>query len=102
MPGCVSNINVTLGDRYLSGKKNDLSSLGCDLNNWVDFKLTVEDKKCIIFINGETRIEESNAADLGNIVGFKFKFNGVGEVDMLRLVDLNGKVVFEDPFDLEL
>ena len=102
IPGCVSNINVTLGDRYLSGKKNDLSSLGCDLNNWVDFKLIVEDKKCVIFIDGETRIEESHAADLGEIVGFKFKFNRVGEVDMLRLIDLDGKVVFEDQFDLEL
>ena len=38
----------------------------------------------------------------GKIVGIKFKFNGVGEVDMVRLSDLNNSIVFEDSFNHNL
>jgi hypothetical protein len=99
MPGCVSNINLTLSDVYLSGKRNDLSSLGCDISDWINFKLKVENRKCEIFIENELRLTKTFTNNPGNIVGFKFKFNGVGKLDMVKLLDHNQTIVFEDTFD---
>ncbi len=98
-PGCVSNLFLTLGNSYYSGKEHDLSPLGCDLNDWVDFKLKVEDKRCEISINDSTVMTESYSMDLGRIVGFKFKFNGIGEVDNVKLSDLQNTIIYEESFD---
>lgn len=99
IPGCVSNLNLSLGDTYLQGKRYDLSPLGCNLSNWVEFKLEVREKKCEIYIDNELRMTKSFSADLGNVVGIKFKFNGIGEVDDVRLSNIDDKVIFEDNFN---
>ena len=98
-PGCVSNINLTLGDQYLQGKRIDLSALGCNLEEWVDLRLKVANRQCEIFINENLILSRSYDRDLGKIYGFKFKFNGVGKIDQLILQDLDNKVVFEQHFD---
>jgi hypothetical protein len=101
-PGCVSNINVTLGNLYLSGKQKDLSVLGCDLRNWTDFQLRVEDNNCQISINQDEKLNVSYEGDLGRIVGFKFKFNGIGEVDLVSLKNLDDVLIFNDSFNRNL
>ena len=98
MPGCVSNLNMTLGDLFYSGKEHDLSPLGRDLTDWINFKLKVEDKNCEISINDTTIMAVSYEMDLGPIVGFKFKFNGIGEVDNVVLKDNNSEVFFQEEF----
>ena len=98
-PGCVGNINLSLGDRYISGTVQDLSALGCDLNNWIDFRLRVSNKKCEIHIDNELVLEEEYTADLGKIAGFKFKFNGVGAVDYLSLKNEDGALIFQEDFE---
>lgn len=102
MRGCVSNINLALGDVYLSGKRHDLSSLGCNVTKWVNFKLKVEDKKCEISIENEVRLTKTFSSDIGKIVGFKFKFNGVGKVDHVKLQALDQSIIFEETFDQNL
>lgn len=102
MPGCVSNINVTLNDVYLSGKHHDLSALGCDITEWTNFNLKVENRKCEITIGDQLRLSHTFKNDPGKIVGFKFKFNGAGEVDMLKLSELDNSIIFEDSFDSNL
>ena len=102
MPGCVSNINVTLNDEYLSGKRHDLSAFGCDITKWTNFKIRVEKKKCEISIGNDVKLTKTFKSDPGKIVGFKFKFNGVGEVDIVRLSDLNNSIIFEESFNQDL
>ena len=102
LPGCVGNINLSLGDKYLQGKDHDLSGLGCELDDWVDFRLAVSNKKCEIMINEEIVLKDVYTADLGKIAGFKFKFNGVGSVDYLRLKSSSGTLLFEEDFELEI
>lgn len=99
MPGCVGNINVVLGNHYYSGKDHDLSWLGCDISNWTDFKLQVVNNICQISVNDELKFTDSLSVNLGKIVGMKFKFNGIGEVDMVKLSDLVNSIIFEDSFD---
>ena len=96
--GCVSEVFLTLGNLFLDGRKEDLSGLGCDLNEWINFNLLVEDKKCQISINDEVRLVKSFTNDIGEVVGLKFKFNGVGQVDCVRLIDHEKRVVFNEDF----
>jgi len=98
-PGCVGNINVSLGDKYIQGKRVDLSALGCDLSDWIDFRLKVEHKKCTIYIDNELKFSCGYSRDLGKIAGFKFKFNGVGEIDFVQLKNHNNNLLFEESFD---
>lgn len=98
MPGCVSNLNLTLGDKFYFGKEHDLSMLGCDLTEWVEFKLSVINKKCEISINDSTVLAADYQMDLGRIVGFKFKFNGEGEVDDIQLSDGLNTVFYHEEF----
>jgi len=99
IPGCVSNLFLTLGNSYFNGKEYDLSPLGCEIGDWVEFELVVSDKNCTILLNDETKLEELYSIDLGKIVGFKFKFNGVGEVDDVVLKDNSDTIVFSDSFE---
>lgn len=101
MPGCVSNLNLTLGDNFYYGKEHDLSALGCDLTDWVKFKLKVSDKKCEISINDSTVLVETYQMDLGQIVGFKFKFNGEGAVDDIQLSDSQNTIFYHEGFSSE-
>lgn len=101
-PGCVGNINATLNGVYLSGKRQDLSFLGCDITQWTNFRMKIENRNCKIFINDQQRLSHTFKNHPGKIVGIKFKFNGVGEVDMVRLRDLNNSIVFEDSFNQNL
>lgn len=101
-PGCVGNINLSLGNKYLQGKRFDLSALGCDLNEWIEFKLKVEDKKCGIYINNELKFSCEYSKNLGKIAGFKFKFNGVGQVDFIKLKNNVDSLVFEESFENNL
>jgi len=98
MPGCVSNLYLTLGDNFYDGKKHDLSSLGCDLSQWIDFKLKVSGKKCEISIDDSVVMEDSYKMDLGRVVGIKFKFNGAGQVDDILLRNQDQSIAFEDDF----
>lgn len=100
--GCVGNINLSLGDKYIQGKRNDLSGFGCHLTDWIDFKLKVVNKKCELYINDELIYKNEYTVDLGNIAGFKFKFNGVGSVDYVRLKNHENSMVFEDGFEESL
>lgn len=100
--GCVGNINLTLGDMYLQGNRHDLSGFGCNLDDWVDFRLAVVDKNCQIFINDELKFTKAFSADLGEIAGFKFKFNGKGEIDFVRVLDQQGELWFEEAFEQDL
>ena len=100
MPGCVSNLNLTLGDNFYYGKEFDLSMLGCDITQWVHVSFSVEEKNCTMMINGTSVMEESYNIDLGKVVGFKFKFNGVGEVDDILLKNNLDTQIFQDSFKI--
>jgi hypothetical protein len=91
IPGCVSEIGIMMNDVYLSGKENDLSGFGVDLSNFTDIAVEVKNKNVKISIKEETVFTGYYNASLGNIVGFRYRFLGAGEVASLRLLDANKK-----------
>lgn len=91
IPGCISEIGLMLSEKYLDGKKNDLSAFGVDLSNTKNIKIKVENKELQVHINGKQLYIDSYAESIGKVVGIRFKFYGVGEVKNVVLKDLKGK-----------
>ncbi|MDO1445308.1 hypothetical protein Q0590_03550 [Rhodocytophaga aerolata] len=99
IPGCVGNINLTLGDLYLEGRINDLSAFGCDLSQWQKLRLEVKNRQVSIFLNGKQIYRTVYSNDAGKVVGIRYKFMGAGAVNYVRLWDKHKKLVFEDEFE---
>ena len=91
IPGCVSEIGLMLNDVFLSGKEHDLSGFGTDLSEPRDITLSVQNKNVKISIAGETVHTNHYNTSLGDIVGFRYRFLGAGEVMFLRLTDAHGE-----------
>jgi hypothetical protein len=87
--GCVSNNNILLNDVYLSGKKHDLSAFGADFTDFTSVQILNEDKLISIFINDEKVYSNTYSDTMGKLVGLRFKFLGLGEVESFELYDQN-------------
>jgi hypothetical protein len=96
--GCVSEAMAEFGENFLSGKNNDLSSLGYDLTEWVDVEWVVKNRKVTISFNGKVALETSYKQDVGYITGMAFISNGLPEIDHIVLKGLDGSVVYENDF----
>lgn len=99
IPGCVGTINLVAGDKYIDGKKEDLSSLGSDLSQWQPIRIQLTNKNVYIFRNEKQVYQTSYSEDVGKIVGFRYRFRGAGSVQYIRLKDENQAIIFEDYFD---
>lgn len=93
LPGCASEISLMLSDVYLDGKKNDLSALGKDLSLFRKIKIVTKNKRVTIFIDGTKVFTSVYKKSIGDIVGVRFKFKGVGEVKDFILSDLEGNKI---------
>jgi len=78
--GCSSDNNIMLNDVYLNGKENDLSALSADFTDPTDLSIKVRQKVVDISINGKHVYSLHYQAPMGELVGLRFKFLGLGEV----------------------
>lgn len=101
IPGCTSNLNLITGGNSYSGKENDLSMFGIESSEWQDFKLVVSDQKAEYFLNDNLILTKEAPSDIGQIVGFKLRFEGAGELDYLRLSNDSG-LVYNEEFESDL
>ena len=99
IPGCVSNINLKVGDYFLSGKEHDLLAFTTDMSLWQKIRLQGEEKKLDVYLN-DVHIHRANyGKELGDIAGIRFSFLGAGEVDYLRIWDKDGAEVWNQDFN---
>lgn len=97
--GCVSELDLSIGEIYKSGKDNDLSSLGTDVYNWQVLRIKNENKKATVFLNGIPVHELKYKNNFGNIKGIILTFTGPGSVDYVRMNDVAGETVYRDEFE---
>ena len=88
--GCSSDNNLMLNDVYLNGKEHDLSAFGTDLSEFTDIQLNVRDQNVIISIKGSEVFQAKYESTMGRLVGLRFKFIGLGEVEYFELLDQRG------------
>lgn len=74
-----------------------VNNLRADLKEWTTFKLEVNGGLATFFMNQERKLQIPVLSSMGQIVGFRFHFEGSGEVDLLRLTD-SRDVIYAAPF----
>ena len=98
-PGCIGQLYLKFGSSYVSGKNNDLSAFGTDLNTWNDIKMKFSNKLVTIFLNGEEIYRTSYHESNGAIKGVLYNFAGSGAIDYARLFDAKGEMTYSEDFD---
>ena len=97
--GCERNIAIKMGEVVQNGMNTDLSAFGRDLYQWQRLRLKVVDKQAAIYINDQLVHTISFKNDFGKVMGIVYNFVGTGAVDYVKLIDRQGKAVYEDNFD---
>ncbi|MFK7813351.1 MAG: hypothetical protein AB8B59_12735 [Maribacter sp.] len=91
--GCISEIDLIVPDRLISGKTNDLSNFGVDMNEDIAIKLSSSDGQLSIFINNvpaySVKLEKNN---LRSISGIRYKFEGSGSIN--KIIMRNKEQIF--------
>ncbi len=97
-PGCVSQLSLKFGKKYIMGSNNDLSAFGTDMNQWNDVKIAVKNSLVEVSLNGvviyQSEVEKSN----GKIKGVYYNFGGCGAIDYARLYDGSSNLIFAEDF----
>ncbi|GAB5525368.1 MAG: hypothetical protein Roseis2KO_32400 [Roseivirga sp.] len=96
IPGCISDLQIFMMGMTIDGKSNDLSAFGTDIHNWQDLKCISKDGQIQLYLNGELIREFTAPTTIGEIVGFKYRFMGAGEIDYVKLTGSNGIALEED------
>ena len=97
--GCVSELDLLVGEVYKGGKDNDLSALGTEVYDWQVLQIRNENKRVTITLNGFLVHELEYKKDFGKIKGIIYTFTGHGSVDFLRFKNLKGELVYADEFN---
>ena len=100
IPGCISDLSIFTMGLSIDGKSNDLSAFGTDMHNWQNLKLVSKDLNIQIYLNDALIKEFEAPGSIGDVVGFKYRFMGAGEVDYVKLSGPNG-VALEEDFEIK-
>jgi len=96
--GCYRWSEITIGEKQLNGKYNDLSPLSTELSSWNIMKIYINKHKASIINNSDTIYTSTYNQLLGMIEGIRFITKGSGAFDYIRLYDDRGELLFEDNF----
>ena len=97
--GCEKYASYKIGEIERSGSNHDLSALGCNVFEWQEISIRVQNKNAEIRLNGKVEFEELFKEDFGKIVGLIYLFEGTGSIDYVKLAGSDDHAVFEDNFE---
>jgi len=97
-PGCTGEAKALFSDRFLDGKKNDLSSFGFDVRNWKNLRIEVKHRVVKISVEEKEVFTTTYDRPGGLIQGMGFGSNGLCEVDYVQLADSVGNIVYRNDF----
>jgi len=95
-PGCVSTVDLYFTYFYTSGKREDLSSLGVNFNDYVKLRIESDSGKAKILVNDKLAYTVPRHILHSKIIGILYRFQGTGTVDYVSLG--NGTQSFRDDF----
>lgn len=78
--GCSSDLTLMTLEKFVDGKKNDLSGFGVDFSNYVDLKCISKNQKLDILINGNSVYQMKVPKPAKKIKGITLHFEGAGSV----------------------
>lgn len=75
----------------------EISKLQADYSQWQKIKMEVNGGLAKFYLNDEHRLTLPVRSSIGQIVGFRYHFEGAGEVDLVKLTDTRD-VIYAAPF----
>lgn len=95
--GCISNLKMIVGDKFIDGMNNDLSDLGIDLDSFQNIEIKSSDKNIFIKTSKSTfKVNYSNP--LNGIKGFMIEFKGSGAINKFELLNGQGDKTYSGDF----
>jgi hypothetical protein len=99
--GCYRWSEITIGEKHLNGKYNDLSFLSTDLSRWNVLRIKTENNFASIINGTDTLFTSQYNQQLGRIKGIRLITKGSGVFDYLSLFDREGQLVYDDRFGID-
>lgn len=96
--GCVSALQLLVGNRWVDGKTDDLSRFGCDFSKPQKLGIRVADGRLEVMLNAETVFTAEDTGSIGDVIGIRYAFEGPGEVGEVRLGTAANNILYEDLF----
>jgi hypothetical protein len=96
-PGCVSTVDLFFTRFYTSGRRDDLSGLGVNFNDYVKLRIESDSGKAKIRVNDRLAYTVPWHILHTKIIGILYRFQGTGSVDYISLG--NGKDEYQDEFN---
>lgn len=93
--GCVSSLEFSDG----AGNLLDPTALGVDYNDWVKVQVDFDGEKGRLYINDELAYSISYQFGQRKIVGIRYRFQGTGSVNNVKLSSKAGKEVYYEDFN---
>ncbi|TMM53892.1 hypothetical protein FEE95_18520 [Maribacter algarum] len=78
--GCSSDLTLMTMERFVDGKKNDLSGFGVDFNDYVNLRCISKNQKLEIFIDNKSIYQMNVPEPAQKIKGVSIHFEGAGSV----------------------
>lgn len=95
--GCASDLSLMTFEKFVDGKKNDLSDFGVDFNNYVDLKCISKNQQLDILINDKPVYQMHVPEPALKIKGITIHFEGAGSVKNV-VFKRKEKVVYQSDF----
>ena len=95
IPGCSAQLYLVAGNKEVSGRDNDLSSLGTDLSVWKSIRIGIKDRLVFVEIEGKNTYQVAYSEEIGDIIGLRYRFQGKGRIRNVSLARGAGEVVLE-------
>lgn len=92
-PGCSAENSLMLSDMYLNGKENDLTAFSTEMESPLKIGVSVRNKSVAITFNDEVVYTGKYAKPIGDLVGFRAVFLGVGKIHQFSLMNSTGNRV---------
>ncbi|UJH67686.1 hypothetical protein [Allomuricauda sp. SCSIO 65647] len=86
-PGCVGDLSFFIDKGMVSGKNHDFSAFGRDTDQWTHCRMRVNKGFLKVFVEQQEVYSKELTVDLGKIGGVQWYFEGLGEINELRLAD---------------
>jgi hypothetical protein len=96
--GCYRWSEITVGEKHLNGKYNDLSSFSTDLSSWNVLRMNLKNGKAAITNGSDTIFTCHFVRQLGIVKGIRLVTKGSGAFDYVKLFNTGGQSIVDENF----
>ena len=91
-PGCSSNFSVYLNNEHIDGKNHDLSYMGFEEDQLVNFMIFKKEGEVAVAIDGKRHLLTTNAKNIGKIGGVRIFSAQTLHISQLKIEDRFQKI----------